>query len=654
MNNTKHLSNVTHTLRRAIKHHQKGELQRAEAIYSQVLQIEPSNADALHLLGVVAGQRGRNEIAVGLIEKAINIINTIPLYHYSAGNAYRALDKLAQAIDCYQRALALNPNYFEALYNLGEAFQSQGKVGDAIGCYQRVLSLKPDYYIAYNNLGSALQDQGKLDEAIACYQYVLSLNPDYYMAHTNLGNALKEQGKLDEAIACYQHALSLKPDYYITYNNLGSALQDQGKLDEAIACYQHALSLKPDYYKALNNLGNALKEQGKLDEAIACYNRSLSLKPDYYIAYNNLGIALQSQGKFGEAVAAYRKATSSDENFTAAYLNLTECRTFTEADSEIIATLHKMLERAEIKDEDAANLRFSLGKIHDDMGRYGEAFSEYSEANRLKNKNCKFDRDKHSGRISRLMEIFTPGFFEERRDFGSDSDLPIMVLGMPRSGTTLVEQIVASHPRVCGAGELDFWNATARKHTFDTIPATTDNMVASIAGEFIDYLRSFSKTARYITDKMPNNYLHVGLIHLVFPKVRIIHVQRNPVDTCLSIYFHKFLGKHYYSYDLDNLVFVYKQYQRLMSHWRDVLPSEVFYEVNYEDLIKDQEKISRELIRFCGLTWDEKCLRFHLTERPVKTSSCWQVRQPIYKSSVARWMNYRQFLGPLADLLTEN
>ena len=544
---------VIDTIQSAIKHHQNGELEQAEVLYREVLQIEPNNADALHLLGVIANQRGQNEIAVDLIEKAIKVDQAVPFYHYNAGNAYSALNKFEEAVACYQRALSLNPDYYEAL--------------------------------------------------------------------NNLGNALKAQGKLEEAMACHQRAISLKPDFYKAHTNLGVVLHDQGKMEEAIACYQHALTLNPDYYEALINLGNALREQGK----------------------------------FKEAVASYRKAISVNENYTEAYLYLTECRKFTEADSEFIETLRKMVEREDTKDEDAANLRFALGKVYDDLGRFGEAFFNYHEANRIENKKCKFDREKHYVHISRLIETFTPEFFGQRRDFGSDSDLPTMVIGMPRSGTTLVEQIVASHPHVHGAGELEFWNDNERKrrYTLFNIPAMKGDMAASIAREYIDYLSSFSKTARYMTDKMPNNYQHIGLIHLVFPRARIIHVQRNPVDTCLSIYFQKFRN-HPYSYDLDNLVFYYKQYQRLMSHWRDVLPSEVFHEVNYEDLIKDQENVSRELIRFCDLPWDERCLRFHLTKRPVKTASKWQVRQPIYKSSITRWKNYQPFLGPLSELLTEN
>ena len=578
---------VIDTIQRAIRRHQNGELEQAEALYREVLQLEPNNADALHLLGVIANQRGQNEIAVDLIEKAIKVNQAVPFYHYNAGNAYSALNKFEEAVACYQRALLLNPDYYEAL----------------------------------NNLGNALKGQGKLEEAITCYQRVLSLNPDYYEAFNNLGNALKDQGKLEEAMACHQRAIALKPDFYKAHTNLGVVLHDQGKMEEAIACYQHALTLNPDYYEALINLGNALREQGK----------------------------------FKEAMASYRKAISVNENYTEVYLYLTECRKFTEADNEFIETLREMVEREDIKDEDSANLRFALGKVYDDLGRFGEAFSNYHEANRIENKKCKFDREKHYVHISRLIETFTPEFFGQRRNFGSDADLPIMVLGMPRSGTTLVEQIVASHPHVHGAGELEFWNDTERKRrcTLYNISAMKGDIAASIAVEYIDYLRSFSKTARHITDKMPNNYQHIWLIHLVFPKVRIIHVQRNPVDTCLSIYFQKFRN-HPYSYDLDNLVFYYKQYRRLMSHWRNVLPSEVFHEVNYEDLIKDQENVIRELIRFCRLPWDEKCLRFNLTERPVKTASKWQVRQPIYKNSMARWKNYEPFLGPLSELLTEN
>ncbi len=307
----------------ALKHHQKLELQQAEAIYRQVLQLEPNNAEALHLLGVIALQRGQNEIAVGLIEKAIKVNQTAPLFHHNAGNAYRALNKLEEAIACYQRALSLKPDFYLTHNSLGSALQEQGKADEAVAHYKRAATLKPDYLEAHYNLGVAFQGQGKLDEAIACYQHALSIKPDYWQALNNMGNTLKSLGKLEEAVACYHRALSIKPDYYEALNNLGIALQDSGKLEEAVACYHRALSLKPDRHEVLNNLGNALiKGYGKVEEAIACYHRALSIKPDYSQALINLGNALKEQGRLDEAIAHYNRAIALKPDNEEAYNNL--------------------------------------------------------------------------------------------------------------------------------------------------------------------------------------------------------------------------------------------------------------------------------------------------------------------------------------------
>ena len=347
---------ISETLQKALKHHQKGELQQAEAIYRQVLQLEPNNADALHLLGMIAYRAGKNETAIELIEKAIAVNQAFPIYHNNAGTVYHTLNKLDKAIACYHRALSLKPNDHVAYTNLGCALKEQGKLEEAVACHQRALSLKPDFYEAHANLGCALKEQGKLEEAIACHQRALSLkpgdhkahinmgnalqeqdkleeaiacyqralflNPDFYLAHTNLGNVLQKQGKLEEAVACHQRALSLKPGDHMVHTNLGNALLEQGKLEEAVACYRRALSLNPGDHKALTNMGGALWDQGKIEEAVACHQRALSLKPDFYLTHTNLGVALQGQGKIAEALACYQRALSLKPDFYLAHFNL--------------------------------------------------------------------------------------------------------------------------------------------------------------------------------------------------------------------------------------------------------------------------------------------------------------------------------------------
>ncbi len=314
MNNVNGPLDISAAMQQALKLQQAGELRQSVPICHEILLREPDNADALHLLGLIAHQMGKNEAAVQLIEKAIGINQTVFLYHNTAGSVYHALKKPDVAIASYNRAIALKPDFHAAHNNLGVVLVEQGKLDEAIACYNRAIALKPDFHAAHNNLGVVLLEQGKLDEAIACYQRALAIKSDFYEAHNNLGNALKEQGRLDDAIGSYNRAIALKPDFHAAHNNLGVVLLEQWKLDEAIACYQRALTLKSDYHEAHNNLGNALREQDKLDEAIACYNRAIAFKPDYHQAYNNMGNVLNKMGKFDKAKACYRKAIELKHN----------------------------------------------------------------------------------------------------------------------------------------------------------------------------------------------------------------------------------------------------------------------------------------------------------------------------------------------------
>ncbi len=682
----KHTFPVPQAIQIALNHQKSGNLKQAAGIYRKILDVEPGNAAALHLLGVIGIQTGDFCAAAGLIEKAISVNNTVPEFfgnlglalqgkgdtgravecfkraielkpfyadaHNNMGSALHSLGRHEEALASYLRAIEINPDYAEAYYNRGITLKDMGRPLEAIESYKKAIELKPGYAEAYNNMGFIRHEQAAHAEAEACYRKAIELAPGYAEAHNNLGAIFLEQKKTEQAVRSYRRAVELKPGYADAWNNLGFALNALGRRDEAAAAYRSAIAIRPEFADAWNNLGLSLRDMGKPEEALEAHRRAAAIKPDSAAAYNSMGVIYQELGRFGEAIAAHNKAISADGNFAPAYLCLAACKKFGKAESRIIEDIKRLLEREGIKEEETADLRFALGKIYDDLGLHEEAFLNYSAANRIENRKCEFDREKHAAYISGIMEAFTPEFFGRMRATGSDADLPVLIVGMIRSGTTMVEQILASHPRVHGAGELDFWEKTEKKFPLDSIGAITEGMVRSVAEENIDCLRSFSKVAWHVTDKMPGNFQRLGLIHLVFPNARIIHVKRNPVDTCLSIYFHKFAGRHPYGYDLDNLVFYYKQYERLMGHWGSVLPPGIFYELQYEELVEDQEKVSRELVGFCGLPWYEGCLDFHLTKRPVRTCSNWQVRQPLYKSSSGRWKRYEPFLGALAALIT--
>jgi len=680
------LLSIPDALKLGMKHHQSGNLEKAEFIYKKVLDAEPGNAEALHLLGLIYFQARNHERALGLIQRAIAINASVPSFYSNLGLIFQELCHPDIAIRNFQKAIALNPNYAEAHNNLGTALYSirryddalasyqratairsdyaeahynigivlkaLGRPDDAIASYRKALQIRPNYPEAENNMGFIYQEQEKNDDAFEHYQKALSLRPDYVEAHNNIGAVYLAQGKPEEAIESYRRALALNPRYAEAYNNLGYALADQRKFDEAVENYHKALALKPDYADAHNNLGLSLKELGKLDEAIACFDRAIQLQPDFSKAFTNKGIVFQQMGRFDDAMDAYVKSITLKQNYAPAYRNLVQCRKMTEADLPMLTLLEGHLLNAKMSKEDESDVHFALGKIYDDLGQPEKAFAHYKLANDYEHTCYTFDSAQHGAMIQATIDTFTPEFFEQRRDWGCGSDLPILILGMMRSGTTLVEQILSSHPFVFGAGELDFWSEQGKKYPAESMQELTKEGVSSLSDDYIAYLRKFSSDAKHITDKMPNNYLKIGLIHLAFPKARIIHCRRHPVDICLSIYFHKFGGYHPYAYDLDELVSYYQHYDRLMGHWKSILPPDVFFEVQYEELISDQEGVSRKIIEFCGLDWDEQCLHFYDNARPVKTASCWQVRQPLYTSSAERWRNYEQFIGPLSRLLT--
>jgi protein O-GlcNAc transferase len=316
------MATISEAFALALQHHRAGRLQDAEAIYRQILAVEPNCADAIHLLGVLAHQAGNDAIAVQYIQRAIGLNGNSAAYHLNLGNALKDLGKLDEAVACYRRALALKPDFAGAHNNLGNALKEQGLLDEAVASYRRELDLKPDHVGAHNNLALALKDQGKLDEAIACLLHALELNPGFAEAHNNLGIALKDQGKLGEAIGCYHRALDLKPDFAEAHSNLGNALKDQGKLDQAVACCRRAIELKADAAEAHNNLGNALNEQGKVDEAIESFRRALELKPNYPDALNNLGNAWKTQDRLDAAVACYQRALQLKPDFVEVRNNL--------------------------------------------------------------------------------------------------------------------------------------------------------------------------------------------------------------------------------------------------------------------------------------------------------------------------------------------
>lgn len=631
---------------------EQGKPDAAAENFQKALTLKPDYANAYLNLGAVLKEQGKLDAAAENFRKVLKLAPGFADAYLHLGNVLQAQGKPDAAVEIFREALKLRPDYVEARINLGNILKSQGRLDEAVESLRKVVALKPDYAEAYNNLGNALLAQEKLDEATGNFRKALALKPDYAGAHNNLGNALKEQGKLEEAITCYRQSLALNPDFAETHGNLGNALKDQGKLDAAVDCYRRTLALNPDFVDAYLNLGDALREQGKLDEAIENLNKALTLSPDCAEAHIGLGGAHQDTGQFATAEIHFEQALALKPDHPAAWAILASLRKMTLDDTPWAEKAQSLL-KDRLKPQDEMKLCYALGKYHDDTRQYDAAFACYERASHIKRQATPpFDRSDFRHLVDAIISAHPPEAVQPAQTGSRDSRRPLFIVGMPRSGTSLTEQILASHPDVFGAGELNFWGTQALANLPTMRSWHRDApMLQSIASQCEAELLHHSASALRVVDKMPGNFLHLGLIHAVFPQARILHMQRNPVDTCLSIYFQNLSREHHYANDLDDLAFYYREYLRLMAHWRRVLPPDVFLDVPYEALVEDQEGWSRKIIGFIGLEWADQCRDFHATKRRVGTASNWQVRQKIYQTSKERWRNYEKFVGPLMPLL---
>jgi tetratricopeptide (TPR) repeat protein len=680
---------IRQALEHAVQHHTAGRLSEAESIYQQILQAEPNQPTTLRLLGVVAHQMGKNDGAVDLITKALAIkpdyaeahenLGSVlwnmgrleeavasfhkalvikPDYadaHSNLGNALRDMGRLDKAITHYHKALAIEPTFAEVHNNLGNALRSMGRPGKAVASFHKALAIKPDFADAHCNLGNALRNMGKLDEAVASYHKALATKPEFAEAHNNLGNALTDLGRLEDAVVSYRKALAVKPNFAEAHSNLGNALQNLGKLDKAVASFHKALSIKPDYAEAHNNLGNALTDLGRPEDAVNSFRKALAIKPDSAAVHNNIGNALRDLGKLDEAVASYHKALDIKPDFAEARRHMARIKKYSEYDEDIRA-MEQAYAKSAIKDEQRMHLAFSLGKAFEDLHQYDKAFDFFAEGNSIKRGSYSYSIDDHGNFFKKLEEVFDPFLFAKHQGTGCDDVTPIFILGMPRSGTTLVEQILASHRQVHGAGELRTLRQIVYSYfdkgkdvRFPESVRQVDSADFERSGvEYIQAIRKHSPDTRFITDKMPENFKYIGLIKLMLPDAKVIHCRRDPADTCLSIFKTLFTAKHEYAHDLGELGRYHNFYRGLMEHWRSAIPGFI-HEVQYEDMVADQAGQTRTLLEYCGLEWDDACLEFHKLDRPVMTASAEQVRRPIYRDSVQLWKRYETQLAPLLE-----
>ena len=500
------------------------------------------------------------------------------------------------------------------------------------------------------NRGNKPFEQRAYAEAAPFYEEAIKFDPSHAEALSNLGVSLSYLGRYEEAEQCFRGAIEIKPNFPNPYCNLGVLLRQRSYLVDSEAFLRRALKLKPNYVDARINLGLTLVFQGRLRDARASFAKVLKTAPRNVIALFGMGQIAAAEGRFEEAESTYRRIIELNPKMTNAWAALVGTRKMTDADGEWLKNAEQIA-ASEIHPMEEANLRFAIGKYCDDVHDFSRAFENFKRGNELlKTAAEEYDRKERSRFIDESIRVYSRDAISTIGAGGSSSEKPVFVVGMPRSGTSLAEQIIASHPAAYGAGELDFWAALMTKDKGQAQPMLGEPARAKAAEDYLRILDGFSGSATRVIDKAPVNSDFLGLIYSVFPDARVIYMQRDPIDTCLSCYFQQFLTGINFALDLSDLVHYYREHQRLMSHWRAVLPPGFILDVPYEELVSDQETWSRKILDFIGLEWDPRVLEFHTNKRQVTSASAWQVRQRIYKSSVARWRNYEKFIGPLKTL----
>ena len=613
------------TVRAGFAHHRAGRLERAEALYRSVLQKDPDDANALHLLGVIAYQQDDAGAALRLIERALPRLPELADLHLNYGNALRAVGRLPEAVAAYRRALALKPDYGMAHNNLAAALNDQEEFAAGLASAERAAALIPEFFGVYVNRAAALMGLERFGEAEAPLRCALELDPTCAQTHCDLGWVLARLGRHDEAIARLNRAAALDPDDATPLFALGATLNSKKDLAGSEAALRRAVALAPKYAAAWHELGSVLRSLGRFEEAVACFRRALELDPDQPEVYRSL------------AVTGWEGVEESQ-----------------------LRRLEEIAESSEIAVTDRISAGFALGTLLDTAGHYDEAFARFAEANaRHRRRRAEagevFDIGALRREVDELIERATPEFFSAVASWNHPSQLPVFIVGMPRSGTSLVEQIAASHSQVYGAGELselgrirDSLSACSRGRPPDKWEAS---VARRLAHQHLALLGVLGGGAERVVDKMPDNLFLLWLAAGLFPRARVIWCRRDPRDLCLSCYFQLFTEGHLYAYDLADCAARALQVERLAAHWLSVLPLDILI-VDYEKLVADLEGESRRLIEFMGLEWEPACLDFHRTERPVLTASAWQVRQSLNRRSVGRWRHYERHLGPLLQVLS--
>ena len=634
-----------------------GDLVGAETRIRARLADYPRDVNLQALLGALLIKLNRTAEAETLLRHVTEQAPTYAKPHEDLGHVLVQQGRADEALPFLERATHLDPQLENAWFTLGKALAVLGRGAEADQAFERCFALSPERRLMAQ--AAEHQKEGRLEEAEQLYRRVLREHPRNVDAMRLLAAIAARAGRADEAERLLERAISIAPDFLAAILDLGLLRKDQDRFAKALECFDRAIALAPDDAQAHFLRGATLAPASFTFEAIEAYEKCLELQPSHPGALLGRGHLLKGVGRYNEAVASYDACIRERPDSGEAYWSLANLKTFRFSDA-VIAEMERRVRGSGLTVQSEVNFLFALGKAWEDRGDYERAWAYYQEGNTKQRADVAYDPVRTEAASDRLIDTFSGDFLASRAGVGLPDPAPIFIVGLPRSGSTLLEQILASHSQVEGTGELAYVPRVANSLNRNRADGITYPEAAlelgpshfrSLGEEYLAYARQHlrSDTPRFI-DKMPNNFPQIGFMSLILPTARIIDARRHPLDACLSCYRQLFAKGQEFTYDLTEVGEYYLQYQRMMDHWAAVLPGRVLT-LQYEEVIADFENQVRRLLEFCGLPWEDACLRFYENERPIRTPSAEQVRQPIYDRSVGYWLNYAQYLDELVAVI---
>jgi len=640
----------------AMKTLRAGDAQEAELICRRVLPQSRQDPNIMCLLGEICLRQRRPQEAENLFRKVLKRHREYPRALEGIGLALLADGKPKKASEILTQAVAASPKRSTTRMALARALAESGHRVESENAIKEAFRLNPRK-AAIAEAERATRD-GRMEDAEKALRELLAKDPNNARALRMLGGIALEANRYKAARRLLERAVELAPGVAMSWNDLANLHLKKDRYDEALESVQRAIDIDPDFAHSYVVKGNILTRAQRHEDSLLAYQQGLEVSPQNVGALSGMGHVLKTIGRQEEAIAAFRKCIQANPAFGETYWSLANLKTFV-FDPEEVQIMEEMAKRENLADEPKVNILVSLGKHYENEKDYDRSFDNYQRGNELRRQHEIYDPVHTQVVHDRIIKVFNSEYFAEKAGYGDPSPDPILIVGLPRSGSTLIEQILASHSMVEGTMELPDLGRTIANLNSKTagrteypeavLPLDRDQVTA-LGRDYLDATSRYRTDKPYFIDKMPNNFQAIGFLALILPNAKVIDARRHPLDSCLGSYKQLFFKGQSFTYDQFELGHYYMEYRRIMDHWQNVLPGKVL-EVNYEQMVAHQENQTRRILEYCGLPWEDQCLRFYETERAINTASSEQVRQPIYTKALNFWRNYESHLGELIETM---